>query len=243
MTTRALTVKYLREESFSKDRKKFIFCTIREGAQDELFAVESFDNGDVGLYMNNDEDLVSKKIDLALGLMEEGSNFETELKKALSLEAISKVNSASFKITKSTFNLQKKLTINAGDKKEIVLRQKLPPIYKSFYRHKKLWLKFCTWRPKNGEYLIDFKDEISKKKWDLFKFDDKREIEKFGAYIQQVLEIKENANLEKLSKSVFPYFFSWKDISYFLNCSYALCEFCNYWSLGAEIRGYLFKNY
>ena len=102
----------------------------------------------------------------------------------------------------------------------------------------------------NDKFYSVFKyvetEDISRKfrkGFNLFKFDDKREIEKFGAYIQQVLEIKENANLEKLSKSVFPYFFSWKDISYFLNCSYALCEFCNYWRLGEEIRGYLFKNY
>lgn len=113
--------------------------------------------------MNNNKDLVSKKIDLALGLMEEGSNFETELKKALLLETIPKVNSVSFKIINSTFNLQKKLTINVGDKKEIVLRQKLPPIYKSFYRHKKLWLKFCTWRPKNGNMLLILKMKYQKR--------------------------------------------------------------------------------
>ena len=62
MTTRALTVKYLRQEGFSKNDKKFIFCTIRKGAQDEPFAVKSFDSGDVSLYMNNNKDLVSKKM-------------------------------------------------------------------------------------------------------------------------------------------------------------------------------------
>lgn len=131
MTTSALTVKYLRGMK-SKERFK-VFCIIREGApedasaffpDEDLFAVNSFENGSVRLFLTGKEN-VDQVIDIALGLMAKGSNFAEELNKAFSLETMNEIKSISFEF------MGKIVRVNSAEKKEMVLERELAPILKN----------------------------------------------------------------------------------------------------------------
>lgn len=131
MTTSALTVKYLRGMK-SKERFK-VFCIIREGAPEDasaffpaedLFAVESFEDGNVRLFLTGKEN-VDQVIDIALGLMAKGSNFEEELNKAFFLETMDEIKSISFEF------MGEIVRVNSADKKEMVLERELAPILKN----------------------------------------------------------------------------------------------------------------
>lgn len=131
MTTSALTVKYLRGTK-SKGHFK-VFCIIREGAPEDasaffpaedLFAVESFENGNVRFFLTGKEN-VDQVIDIALGLMTKGSNFVDELKKAFSLETMDEIKSISFEF------MGENVHVNSADKKEMVLERELAPFLKN----------------------------------------------------------------------------------------------------------------
>lgn len=131
MTTSALTVKYLRGMK-SKERFK-VFCIIREGApedasaffpDEDLFAVNSFENGSVRLFLTGKENL-DQVIDIALGLTAKGSNFAEELNKAFSLETMNEIKSISFEF------MGEIVRVNSAEKKEMVLERELAPILKN----------------------------------------------------------------------------------------------------------------
>lgn len=131
MMTSALTVKYSRGMK-SKERFK-VFCIIREGApedasaffpDEDLFAVNSFENGSVRLFLTGKENL-DQVIDITLGLMAKGSNFEEELNKAFFLETMDEIKSISFEFNGEIVH------VNSVDKKEMVLERELAPFLKN----------------------------------------------------------------------------------------------------------------
>ena len=116
----------------SKERFK-VFCIIREGApedasaffpDEDLFAVNSFENGSVRLFLTGKENL-DQVIDIALGLMAKGSNFEEELNKAFFLETMDEIKSISFEFMGEIVH------VNSVDKKEMVLERELAPFLKN----------------------------------------------------------------------------------------------------------------
>lgn len=202
----ALTVKYLREMK-SKEHFK-VFRIIRKGAHgdilvpffpsEDLFAVNvnSFKNGKVKLFIPGSKDL-DQVIDIALGLMANGSNFVKELKKAFSLKKVDEIKSISFKFKGEVVH------VNSVDEKETVLRRALAPIFKKQYRVNKVFSKVMEAKKEPS-----FVNPVVKYLWYntnvIFECPEvqKRFAEHFIGYIQYVFENRKAVNFEKLYKSI-----------------------------------------
>ena len=129
--------------------------------------------------------------------MAKGSNFAEELNKAFSLETMDEVKSISFEFKGEI------VRVDSADKKEMVLRRELAPIFKKKYRVNKVFSKVMK-----AQKEPSFVNPVVKSIWDsspfIFEGDNsqKKIAEYFIGYIQYVFENRKAVNFKKIYKSI-----------------------------------------